>query len=326
MKTPAHFLRHAMTLVELLVVIAIIGVLFALLLPAVQAVREAARRTQCVNNLKQLALGLHNHHDTRNSLPYVLLGGFGGPDSSYVEENWATEVLPFIEQEPLYSLGHGQNWIGAETHSVVQQAVKIFACTSSPSGTTFSEGSFANMAGDVNYDPARRPATLHYAMPTWFYDPEWDPDMSRSAYSDAVGHMPDQQRSRFADIVDGLSQTILLGESAGAPHSYYRQRRIHDIDPVTQYDWAVESGYYGGPWVSVAGFGDWCLTDPPSAAGVGWGGNECVHNCTNAYTNPHSFHRGGVNYCLADGSVRFLANDTDRSIFRNLVMKSDGEQ
>lgn len=320
--------KRGFTLVELLVVIAIIGLLVAILLPAVQAAREALRRTQCMNNVRQLAIGLHNHHDTHNLLPPVLSGGWGNSTSS---ESWSTEILPYIEQNNLYSEGHGQNWFGIATFQAVSHVVPLFVCPSSPGPTTMIYGSCATIPGasamwlpDVAFAPDRKAGVLHYAMPTWFFDPIWDPAMEKSWYNDAVGHI-DADGASFASVSDGLSQTILLGETAGAPYTYYRQRRMPGVDPAMDYDWAVESGFWGGPWASVAGFGDWCMIDAPTTGSVYWGGSECVHNCSNAYTNPHSFHPGGVCYVFADGGTRFITNGIDHDTFRRLVMKADGE-
>ncbi len=120
--------RHGFTLVELLVVIAIIGVLVALLLPAVQAAREAARRSQCSNNFKQAALALHNYHDTFKSLPPPgtqwrndHLGGVNGPNSSSCGHSWVVSTLPFLEQQPLSDL----YWAGVRELPVYEQWYRI---------------------------------------------------------------------------------------------------------------------------------------------------------------------------------------------------------
>ena len=187
---------------------------------------------------------------------------------------------------------------------------------------------YGSIRGDLTgehgvFDPTRKAGVLHYAMPMWYLDLVWDPTFEKCRYNDAVGHY-DVVGACFAEISDGLSQTVLLGESAGAPYTYYRQRRWLGIDPSTD-DWHVESGFWCGPWASVAACGDWAMFNAPTAGFIELGGSECVHNCTNAYNNPHSFHPGGVSYVYADGSTHFLTNGIDHNTFRRLVMKADGE-
>lgn len=303
--------RRAFSLVELLVVIMIIGMLIALLLPAVQSARDAARRGACQNNIKQIALALHAYHDVHHELPMVTL----------LDRCWSEDVLPFLEQQALHESGSGNDWMGAQNYPVVAHVISTYICPSSPGPNIMIHGSCANLPnGNFDLDPNRQAGVIHYAMPTWYYDEIWDISMERCKYDDGVGHY-NEFPARFSSITDGLSQTILLGENAGAPYTYYQQQQF-PVDP-TNYD-RVESGYWCGPWASVA-FGDWALTGPPDATGIPWQGTACVHNCTNAYNMPHSFHPGGVNYALADGSTRFLTNPLARDVFRRLVMKSDGE-
>src|SRR3954454_21844016 len=121
--------RHGFTLIELLVVIAIIGVLVALLLPAVQMAREAARRTQCTNNLKQMGIAMHNHHDTEGTFPY---GAFNSPQST-----WTFRVLPYLEQTAIFNaLNMTKQWYQAENNTVVGMTISLFLCPSDPGGNT----------------------------------------------------------------------------------------------------------------------------------------------------------------------------------------------
>lgn len=181
--------RRGFTLIELLVVIAIIGVLIALLLPAVQAAREAARRSQCSNNLKQISLGLHNYHDSTGSLPWGH-GPFGWND-------WGALVLmlPYVEQAPLYNSINFNTTIGgaapanAQNLTIQRVSVNMYQCPSDADKLTTREG-HSNYAGNAGNTPnffSRSPSGL----------------FGSAAYSDAI---------RFRDITDGLSQTAAFSE------------------------------------------------------------------------------------------------------------------
>ena len=326
--------RLAFTLIELLVVIAIIAILIGILLPAVQKVREAAARAKCQNNLKQIGLALHNYHDANQVLPPVI-DYYDVSISYYLSRSWSTEILPYLEQASVYQLGHGKDWAGTASFAAVRHVIPQYVCPSSPGPSTMIHGSVRTdpASGWLVFDPDRKAGVLHYVMPNWYYDPIYDPNFTFSESDSAVGHY--YQGPSFLAITDGTSQTILIGESAGAPFTYYRQKRIVPNDPSQDY-WSVESGFWCGPWASY-GFGDWCtLSYDPNyntnngpgvleAAWVIWGGTACVHNCSNMYHNPHSFHPGGVNYAMADGSVRLIRDSISRHTMRRLVTKADGE-
>src|SRR4051812_48538465 len=154
--------RSGFTLVELLVVIAIIGILVALLLPAVQAARESGRRSACINNLKQQALGLHNHHDTKRTLPP---GGtyYGNCCTPTTYTNWAIELLPYIEQPALYDqYRQNEENISANNNAVGQKRIKTYECPSDtkinvlevpdsgPSTGQWMHGSYRAVSGKGN--------------------------------------------------------------------------------------------------------------------------------------------------------------------------------
>lgn len=191
-----------------------------------------------------------------------------------------------------------------------------------------------SLVTDLRFNPARKAGVLHYTMPMNYYDAfmgdEWNVDRG---YGNGVGvegfDLP------LLAITDGTSQTILLGESAGAPFTYYKRRQLTPDNPAIDH-WSIEAGYPSGPWASTSFGGTWATVgfDPDyievdngivSEKFIVLGGTPCVHNCTNSDHSPHSFHPGGVNYAMADGSVRLIRDGIDHNTFRRLVWKADGE-
>jgi prepilin-type N-terminal cleavage/methylation domain-containing protein/prepilin-type processing-associated H-X9-DG protein len=287
--------RRGFTLIELLVVIAIIAVLIALLLPAVQSAREAARRIQCVNNLKQLGLAMHNYHDVNNSLPGVFVVGSANP---YVA------LLPFFEQTNVAnSYNYTLTWKLPANSTVTALRVSSFVCPSDPVGDEMGPAGFATsdytvMRNAMNWDTAH--AMLDYGT-----------------------------YGRFSAVTDGLSNTCMQYETAGRSHWY-----IHNIkDPCTT-TW----DYYGtNPWGTDVeawageGNGGWwfpvVMTLPPGGAqpDVVWFAGSSVVNVSNWYGSPYSFHPGGSNVGLGDGSVRFIKESTSIQVLSSLSSRDGGE-
>lgn len=323
--------RRAFTLIELLVVIAIIAVLVGLLLAAVQKVRSAAARAKCQNNLKQMALAMHNYHDANGFLPRVLDATFDENGQYWrLNENWAIAILPYLEQGNLHRAGAGKNWLATETDALASAVIPQFVCPASPGPSTLTAPGFRT----PGTSDSRTCGVLHYAMPSHYVndfpgepDDNWD-------YNRGVGGWNGNFGVPFHAITDGTSQTILVGESAGAPYSYYKQKRLPFQNAAIDL-WAIESGTESGLWTLLF-WGGWTSGnyDPDyreiDESGISSNAyfltpGNCVHNCTNLQTQPHSFHPGGVNYAMADGSVRFIRDSIDRNNFRRLVWKDDGE-
>jgi prepilin-type processing-associated H-X9-DG protein len=287
-------------LIELLVVIAIIGVLIALLLPAVQAAREAARRVQCLNNLKQLALAAANYAETHGALP---MGGFWRPgytfDGMDNAHGFLVCLLPYVEQKTLYDAYNfsmnGNNYCNFTVGAV---GVSTFWC---PSDGSVSGGA-ALAASSVYLDaPASAPTIrIQYSsygsnVGPWFVYPALgDPDYV-AGIQGMQGVIYLQSSIRFADITDGLSATMLLGERA---HGL--------IGPPRQDLWSwmaasirtsLTTQFPMNPKVRcqdfVLPFGSEDL--PP----------------TSYLVAASSFHPGGCNFAFADGSVRFIKDSVD---------------
>jgi prepilin-type N-terminal cleavage/methylation domain-containing protein len=204
----SKFRRNGFTLVELLVVIAIIGVLIALLLPAVQAAREAARRSQCTNNLKQLGIGTHNYHDTYHALPAICNGTYG--PTPYNKTWWSglVGILPFIEQNSIYDEYRSKN-IGVDWHNDFNTSI-----TDNP--TTKNIMTFyCPSNGVASSKPANHTAGTNYRFCLGDNPSGWDGTGNPVATScrggrGSFGNV--QQNLNLAATTDGTSNTLMFGE------------------------------------------------------------------------------------------------------------------
>lgn len=289
--------RPGFTLVELLVVIAIIGVLIALLLPAVQQAREAARRMQCSNNLKQIGLGLHNYHDTFLSLP---------PGALTVNQlGWHVFLLPFIEQRALHdnfsfaqgTFNGGTNAEGPNKNKYGPTKIDMYLCPSSDIFLT-THGSSTLTDGTKAY-------TTHYygVMGPIGTNPQTGAAYSHTASGGQGGYarqgmlLSDNSIS-FRDVTDGLTNTYAIGEISG---------------PLGNY----------ASWVRGAQISDHGVA---STKNVKFGVNQ--HDSTGGNFNCISFssrHPGGAQFQMGDGSVKFIAETIDFSAYLSGASR-DGER
>ena len=296
--------RHGFTLVELLVVLAIIAILVGLLLPAVQAAREAARRVQCKNNLHQIGLALHNYHGVfRRFPPQRTRNGFHG---------WAIFTLPYIENQNLreaYRMNY--RWSAPQNAEAVYAMVPTFQCpTSRLSGTSRTHIANGRWAASNDYAPlgavSARLATAGLIRP-------------RSSY---IGLMRGWTRIGFRDAFDGLSQTILFAEDTTRPNYYIAGKRLGPpTSPSSGGNFGVANGVVkGAAWadsrnaIPMHGF----THDGKSSPG------PCPINCTNN-NEMYSFHSGGVHCVLADGAVRFLSQTIDIDTMASLITSKGHE-
>lgn len=305
------FRRHGFTLVELLVVIAIIGVLIGLLLPAIQAAREAARRLQCTNNLKQLALAMHNYHDSR--------GVFPPGCRSLNNLSWNCYILPYIEQKQLYerfkrygtfekgTYNGGHNNEGQNKQNLLALTrVDAFFCPSSINDI------MATHPTSTPTKPDRKTYTSHYygvAGPIGT-NPRTGKAYEVARAGDSWGGFALQgmltvnSTTRLKDVSDGTSNTLLLGEIGGGDKA----------------NWVRGIGLDG--------------TSDPLKGGGPRGMSSCK-NVKNALNLPittvfnnisfSSEHPGGVNFARADGSVDFYFEDIDMHVYKALASRNGGE-
>jgi prepilin-type N-terminal cleavage/methylation domain-containing protein len=292
--------RRAFTLVELLVVIAIIGVLVALLLPAVQAAREAARRMQCQNNLKQLALAAQNFHAAYDHFPSTRTG-----PTVY----WGAQLLPYVEQNPLADIyRYDVNYNAVENADAVKYPLPFHMCPTAPDNPRF----------DLNVPQATgRPyAISDYTAISSVQGSLWtgaNPVLTTPQPANTAGVFSGSTPTRIADILDGTSNTIFFIECAGRPDLWRAGKKIPN--PNNQSTLRVLLGGWAASNLSVMrGY---------TADGVSNPG-PCMINCSNNYA-AYSFHSGIVNVALADGSSRSLNAKTDIHVIVGLMTMAGGE-
>jgi prepilin-type N-terminal cleavage/methylation domain-containing protein/prepilin-type processing-associated H-X9-DG protein len=338
--------RHGFTLVELLVVIAIIGVLVALLLPAVQAAREAARRSQCSNNLKQLALGLQNYHDTFNNLPFGARSrGAGGAASGY-GASWLVATLPFCEQKNLYDLIDIRERVNGEAYNhanVRAQAsnakIGYLVCPSSPlpqmeapSGVTtplLVVPSYVGIAGVWGTTGASSTPATYFAD-----------DTRRKAAGDGGGQVSGggllipNQTLNMAAATDGTSNTIVVGETSDFFWNNTTRARI---------DGSVGCGWLCGTNTNLTVSG--AITSShkffnlttvhfnigvngkphtnsyPKSASYNAGGVHSSHGCNNPLL---SAHPNGTQAAFMDGHVQMLSKQLATVVLYRLATRDDG--
>jgi prepilin-type N-terminal cleavage/methylation domain-containing protein len=338
-QTPRRFPpAPGFTLVELLVVIAIIGVLVALLLPAVQAAREAARRTQCQNNLRQLSLALLAYHDPHNEFPR---GAYTDPrSSSFAAEDglgWATRILPYMEQQNVYTQiknngipGWSDPWkpgIFREANKPAvakrpipggDSVISAFRCPSADLPTHVPDGPTGPVAG-TGYATTAYKASRGYCDLGMFLRAEeakkanacTDGDINGDGVIDTVYKDPVDE-IRMKDIPDGTSQTIALGEAAYVPNI--------GAFPMWMGTWSEDGSILFKTHDFVnCGLGPvgYPLTEQDLEFRLPGGSDQ--DDCA------YSWHVGGAFFAFADGSVHFLTENLEQRTFRLLGMRDDGE-
>jgi prepilin-type N-terminal cleavage/methylation domain-containing protein len=300
--------RRGFTLVELLVVIAIIGILVALLLPAVQSAREAARRTQCINNLKQIGLAIHNFHDSRQWLPPTHTGG-APPNDKY--GTWFVVILPYLEQQALYDQfdltvpwDQGNNPTAAALRGA---SLPGYLCPTRRSGIQMSDnvpqvGATGDYAATSVADPNVGNYQWQHQAPSVLWGPmigarrngtEWTP------------------RTNFASDVDGTSNTMYVGEK----HIF-----IKDINKGGSSGGSADGNLYITQ--QTGWYEDHNVRNTAHPNGLGRGPQD---NRSGRYHTLGSWHPGICQFLFGDGSVHAINNNIDLTTLTNLGDRRDGE-
>lgn len=314
------------TLVELLVVIAIIGVLVALLLPAIQAAREAARRSQCSNNLKQIGLALHNYHDTFKGFP---IGSRSHPTltprNSY-GTNWRASILSFLEQDTIFSqlnfetgafAGTGSAPFSGGNEVLRDLVLPVYKCPSSTIGPFESDRGTSNSQNSLMHD--------YIGIAGGVPDPAGRADICKQSLRGMVcrnGLLLANENRGVQHAVDGLSNCIMVAEQSG----------LVNMQPIrANYNggWSGTAADPGNPVYTVATMPTnhnfyhtglsvvrWAINSPTFVV-------NSSDYCYMTNTVLNSFHPGGIHVLIADGGIRFVADTVDMETLRRLASADD---
>jgi prepilin-type N-terminal cleavage/methylation domain-containing protein/prepilin-type processing-associated H-X9-DG protein len=300
--------RSAFTLIELLVVIAIIAILIGLLLPAVQKVREAAARMQCSNNLKQFGLAMHNYATANDSkLPSTRFAK--GSDAKW--KAWTPIALAYVEQDNAGKLWNDSlKWSAGSNLTLSQTRFKLFTCPSAPeSRLNATSGPLAGKTLGAN------DYLVPHQIRRRFYQAN---NILPIPATDQVGCLQNGQDTPIMSISDGTSNTVMILEDGGRGSHYVLGRATGMEVPSREgYGWADPDSVSG----SIDG------SHPTTGAINGsssYAGGTCVMNCNND-SEPYGFHTGGINICLADGSVRFVRQSISPATWAALITRNAGD-
>lgn len=324
------------TLIELLVVIAIIAILIALLLPAVQQAREAARRTQCKNNLKQIGLAIHNYHDVSLTFP---IGANTGQNNTFGLSWWAG-LMPYFDQANMYSQltfdGQHPGWThsgqsGGRVNGAAANGLTfpMMLCPSSPLAVRKNTGSgfitclpqYVGING-ASDDTETPPRWVNTAPPQRNYTGCCG-SVTAGGVTSSGGTLIRNNAIRIRDITDGTSNTIMVGEQSDFVENVAdpASGKSHQINSNHGWLMGTHGGRDGWGMNNNRAFNTTTIRYPPNSAARGIAGVGNNDGPNNGLFSPHT---GGVQVVLADGSSRFLSDNIDMLTLRFLSSRKDG--
>ena len=335
-------LRRAFSLIEMLVVAGIVGLLVALLLPAVQSAREAARRTHCLNNVRQIGIAMLGF-ETANGF-YAPANSTGAnamwPPNNPKEHGMFALLLPYVENGSLLAtLGYDyeQDWDAAVNRPAAQTVIPTFACTSTPDGQRRITAAKYPTNAHRSWGPACNDYSTILEVETVLYTAV---GQTTPASKQRQGMLPTNSRTTPAHVRDGLSNTLAVVECGNRPLRFFNSHAMgvrsssaaapcnshNDTMPAAWADNGATFTLDGADQSTGVPNSSCYHTDatgrvPPS--GVTSGG-QCVMNCTN-WDEPYSFHPGGMNVVFGDGSARFLGDDLSPATMIAIVTRSGRE-
>jgi prepilin-type N-terminal cleavage/methylation domain-containing protein/prepilin-type processing-associated H-X9-DG protein len=323
--------RNGFTLVELLVVIAIIGILVALMLPAIQAARESSRRTQCLNNLKQLGLAIHSFENTRKFAPPSSTEFGSNGDYQGMPGGWVTFILPYVEEVALEAAYDStKEWYAPENSQIVNKPLAVVNCPSTPStGVRMMSGTRVSV--DNPSTSANEGGTTHnWTAACGDYGAVEGLDgsvkvlMGVPTDRDVNGMFRDRWKTKFKNVTDGLSHSMMICEVAARPEFWIMGKKQPAGLDQMQTNINTGSGTFvpqwdGGPWAARS-----FKLQPRGHNFDATAPGSCAINCTN-YRGMYGFHAGTANICFGDGSVRSLNESLNIQVFYSLVTIRGGE-
>ena len=328
---PVSNRRSGFTLIELLVVIAIIAVLIALLLPAVQQAREAARRSECKNKLKQIGLALHNHHEAYSRLP-PSAGNDAAPFGSNAAgsggqwgSSWMVYLLPYVDQAAIFNkfvfTGNSGYNQGTNMANIRGKKMAAYACPSSlridmsPSEPFSWVAHYTAIAGAVDG-----------AIPG-FSDPLRSVAQGANGIIGRSGAMSNWSQINFRDIADGTTNVMLVGEASGILFDTSNNPNL-SWHPGWQHAWSMGAASFSGDRAFNSTTIRYSPNDFRNAGGgnLGWAGGAGGINSNNGVNHPlTSNHVGGIHVLLGDGSVRLISDNIDYATLARLAVRDDGQ-